>query len=725
MGEVENMPNEGKYFSYSLAQGRVGNSKIVVKADKKLTSCLSQVTNDEGLWLWKEFGDEYRASFEHVPSKDWLRATTAAVLEQFEKTGDDTILNEWKDCVTQGLSCLPKIILSMEDEKQIPKQRKKRFIFALNAYEDIRSREMLNGLGFRWNTQIRMYEYYGDPVECRMRLKILSARNNAVRPLVLNDDNMFDYFPMLKKAQEESIRFIFKQWREGWHGTLVADDMGVGKTLTSLVAGKMAIDANAASKIVVFANTANVDNWLKEWQKLPSTATGPAFAMTTSVLSKAMFKDENVLNNALNEAEMVVVNYEYAARNRDIMQKLLNICEGAVTVFDEVTKCSNPETINFQAAFKASMISNFAIGLSGTPISKEIYEGWSIFRLLDPAIFPKQEFNEAHRVEKKMRIWNPKKRVSREIIIPEYRCPEKFKQRIEPHFIRHEKSEELLYATKEENCYFIDSDDKEQLLEIKIAEIIRKAVAKQMRKDIEWDRVGEENIRLPRWQVSVLGYIQSALDDPYIIYDSEMFVRMKEEGITGDFTEEQRIVYEIMKRMNKKELQDYIPAKLRFVERRFEKDWKDKHTILFYSSSRACERAAARLAQDFPELPVYTIVGSVTSKKREEYIKEFEKSKAGVLCCTDALAFGCNFQFADVLVHMNLPWSTAVLKQRSDRIFRTGSVGQKDIYYLMLEHPLERRKINVLNKNLDTIRKSTNIEMSSLPPEEHFDYRSL
>ena len=711
-------PTKSEYFNYTFSPGRIGNSKIVITAEPKAAECIARIATDEG--KWRKHQDTFIAVMEQRPSKKWITETSHAVYEEYMKTGDEQILNDWTDCVKGGIAQLPKILLAQEEEKDIPARRRKRFIYALAEYDDIRSKEMIMGLGFRWNTQKRMFEYYGEPAECKMLLNILAEKNLPQKMPVIDDDKMFKYFA-LKPAQEESIRFIFKQLRAGWHGTLVADDMGVGKTLTSLVAGKMAVDAGLVSRIVVFANTSNIDGWLKEWGRLPADKTGMAFAVTTANLAKAKYRNDAVLQNELESAELIIVNYEYAARNEKVLTNIVSLCNEAMTVFDEITKCANPETSNFKAAFKASMMSRFAVGLSGTPISKEIYEGWSIFRLLDPSIFPKKEFIDAHRVEKTMRIWDPRKKQSREIITYEYRCPDQFQKRISSHFIRHEKTSENIEATKDEKCLFISSESP--LMEIRIADMIHAKTSSHMKQAIDWDMLAGDNARLPKWQVSVLGYIQSALDDPYVIYESDLFHKITDANF--ETSEEQQIVYDIMNRQNAEKLQKYVPAKLRFVEEQLLSDWKDKHTILFFSSSRACERAATRLTEDFPKMEVQTIIGSVPTKQREERVEEFRNAPAGVLCCTDAMAFGCNLQFADVLVHMNLPWSTAVLKQRSDRIFRTGAEGQKEIYYLMLEHPLERRKINVLNKNLETIRKSLNIEMTTLPEEVHVTVPSV
>lgn len=54
-----------------------------------------------------------------------------------------------------------------------------------------------------------------------------------------------------------------------------------------------------------------------------------------------------------------------------------------------------------------------------------------------------------------------------------------------------------------------------------------------------------------------------------------------------------------------------------------------------------------------------------------------------ILICTDAFASGHNFQRANVLIHLDLPWNPAVLKQREGRILRLGQHAKIiDIYRL-------------------------------------------
>ena len=109
-------------------------------------------------------------------------------------------------------------------------------------------------------------------------------------------------------------------------------------------------------------------------------------------------------------------------------------------------------------------------------------------------------------------------------------------------------------------------------------------------------------------------------------------------------------------------------------------------------------------------------------KNREESVEEFRRSPGGILVCTDAMAFGTNLQFADALVHYNIPWSSSVWKQRTDRIFRTGSVGRKDIVYLTLDHPLEQRKVTLMEKHLKTMKEAMDIEMTSMPEKIHMKF---
>lgn len=74
--------------------------------------------------------------------------------------------------------------------------------------------------------------------------------------------------------------------------------------------------------------------------------------------------------------------------------------------------------------------------------------------------------------------------------------------------------------------------------------------------------------------------------------------------------------------------------------------------------------------------------GDHSEKEREAGIVEFENVK-DVMVCTDIFDMGVNFQFADYIIHMDIPWTQAQFDQRTDRIHRIGAETTKVVIDLV------------------------------------------
>lgn len=768
----EKTENKAKYIDFDFDKNENGVSRLRIKAYPPAAEVLLNVRESDKAtspWKWRknisyngaDNGSVF-ALLEFQPPRGWLLESTRAIYNlaagRPELTG---LLDEWKNCCSTGISQLSRVLTAREDYNDGSGRRKKRFFYALCDPQDIRMREIIKGLGYQWNPNRRMFELYAMPSEGEASCDVFANYNRGDKSFKYKYDDMYKVYPFLKREQRESIEFLLDKWAEGWHGALCADDMGIGKTLTALTVGKVAIENGFAQRIIVIANVPNIANWIDEWN---NRVNGGRIAMklTGDLFTRVRYKrDSEALTRDLSEAELIVANYEIIARNKRARDALYAVAAESpvITVFDEATKCANKESENYKAAFTLSMLSKFSIGLTGTPLSKEIYEAWCIFRLLDPAIYPHNDFMTNHRRDKEIWGWNARTKSPKKIVTSEYHEPVLFFSRVKDHFIRHEKNIQEMSATKEERTFILPKTVS--AIEISLADKIRGETETAMRESIDWEALKKEGGgRMPMWQVNTLGYIQTMLDDPYIIYSSELFkqidkdvkslmdsgVKDRESALKrvfsprGDelpYNEEQKIIYKLMDKEDKEALSLYEPAKLRYLKHSL-KEGKDAHTIIFFTSSRCCERTANRLVEFFKknaqkaglgeegqagtnERPdctqVFTIMGSTPRQKRIDTTEAFKNSPSAVLCCTDAMAYGCNLQFSDRLIHYNLPWSASVWKQRSDRIFRMGAEGIKEINYLLLDHPLEKRKVEVMTRNLETIRRGMGIEMSALPVE--------
>jgi len=67
------------------------------------------------------------------------------------------------------------------------------------------------------------------------------------------------------------------------------------------------------------------------------------------------------------------------------------------------------------------------------------------------------------------------------------------------------------------------------------------------------------------------------------------------------------------------------------------------------------------------------IRGGTKDKVQAQIVHDFEtKENFRFLICSDAVAYGANFQFANYMINLDLPWNPAKLDQRIRRIYRRG-----------------------------------------------------
>ena len=108
----------------------------------------------------------------------------------------------------------------------------------------------------------------------------------------------------------------------------------------------------------------------------------------------------------------------------------------------------------------------------------------------------------------------------------------------------------------------------------------------------------------------------------------------------------------------------------------------------------------------FADTDVFTIHGSLSEGKRREVFRAFDRSDKAVLVATDAISEGMNLQHAAAqVIHYELPWNPNRLEQRNGRVDRFGQ--EKDTVYirtLVMDETLDASIMNVLVRKAAEIR---------------------
>lgn len=103
----------------------------------------------------------------------------------------------------------------------------------------------------------------------------------------------------------------------------------------------------------------------------------------------------------------------------------------------------------------------------------------------------------------------------------------------------------------------------------------------------------------------------------------------------------------------------------------------------------------------------YVIHGKMNYDQRIENIELFKnKNKVRILIATDVAGEGLNFQFANLQINYDLPWSPLKLEQRFGRIHRYGQKKAVKLFNLYVPNTLDERIVNVLLSKLDEISKN-------------------
>ncbi|MHA1758774.1 MAG: DEAD/DEAH box helicase [Promethearchaeota archaeon] len=125
----------------------------------------------------------------------------------------------------------------------------------------------------------------------------------------------------------------------------------------------------------------------------------------------------------------------------------------------------------------------------------------------------------------------------------------------------------------------------------------------------------------------------------------------------------------------------------------------EKHIIVFFNFKETIRFVEKELSNEFPEKRTYIFWSELNKTDRSEVISDFE-DYGGILLCTDAAAEGKNLQFCHILINYDLPWNPMKVEQRIGRIDRIGQDKVPIIKNLFLKNTIEDRVLQRLLKRI-------------------------
>ncbi|MEA1979844.1 MAG: SNF2-related protein, partial [candidate division Zixibacteria bacterium] len=256
--------------------------------------------------------------------------------------------------------------------------------------------------------------------------------------------NKFSNHYTLKPYQEYGYAWLNWARDNKFSGCLLADDMGMGKTIQ--IAAKLAFlkERKLLSPSLLIVPPILIEEWIKELGKF--------------VPSITVYRVKGKLNETdiekLKQWDLLATSYQSHLKNQRILGKI----SFKMIICDEVQFIKNPASARAQAVL--AMNGEFKIASTATPIENSISELWSILDYSNPGYLqPLREFNKLY----------GDKSVSNETF---NKNVEGLKQSLSPIVLRRTKEEYLKEELPEKRIqtHLCEIDDKQILLCRKITD---------------------------------------------------------------------------------------------------------------------------------------------------------------------------------------------------------------------------------------------------------------
>ena len=173
---------------------------------------------------------------------------------------------------------------------------------------------------------------------------------------------------------------------------LLADDMGLGKSLQALTVFCIDVKRGLAEKLIIVCPVTLRDNWAEEIEKftrIPYTLLGqiphPGGLVKLKSIGPKAREEQLQEFFTLPGPHILICNYEQLVNPIHKATLLRN--RVSMAIFDEAHMMKNPKAKRTQAAL--SVQSKRSALLTGTPMLNQVDELWTLLHRIDPRRFPK------------------------------------------------------------------------------------------------------------------------------------------------------------------------------------------------------------------------------------------------------------------------------------------------------------------------------------------------
>ena len=542
---------------------------------------------------------------------------------------------------------------------------------------------------------------------CRLSFRDIAGPFQCLGKLSF-EPRPYQMVPLILALKQDRIRL------------LISDDVGIGKTMESLLIAKELLDRREIDRFAVICLPHLCEQWQNEIKDKFGLDAEIIRSSTISRLEKKLRGDQNVFR----DIPYQVISIDYV-KQQERLGIFLDHCPDFIIV-DEAHTCARPKGANNSQQQRYNLLRKLSergkqlVLLTATPHSGQTEEFQSIIGLLKPE-FEQFELQTTKEREELSHYFIQRRRAD----------------------INQYLSGKMVFPKRtqlEQDEYSIDNEYSKLLSEL--IEYIKSGVSQMTTSDkrkqryLYWDLLALMRgvMSSPESGISMLkNKISKANDDSadgnsdgekrVFIFNDQLKDLLNADDVVPEAYETAsnadknrfRLFIKTLEHIKETDSDNKVKAALEYAEFALN---SNMNPIVFCQYIQTAEYVGKYISEHLKKnkktknVVVDTITSRLSDEERKLKIDALTANARHVLVCTDCLSEGVNLQAGfDAVIHYDLPWNPNRMEQRNGRVDRFGQTSPEVLISTMhgKNNPVDDIVLNVLYKKQEEIKKKLGV----------------